>query len=74
MPRDEKGRFTKDEEKLNIDLPHPFTIIKYLIIFILLFPWYKLIGFFVEKVKILNIFYNAVCSCNCKQDTTPKMD
>ena len=57
MPRDEKGRFTK--ENLDLSLPHPFTILKYLIIFLIVFPWYK----FFTKTDILEFFYNKVVDC-----------
>ena len=50
MLRDEKGRFTK--ENFDLSFPHPFTIFKYLIIFLVTFPLYK---FF-----ILEYFYNKV--------------
>ena len=36
MPRGKDGKFTK-EENFDLSLPHPFTIIKYLLIFSLLF-------------------------------------
>ena len=69
MPRDEKGRFTK--ENLDLSLPHPFTILKYLIIFLIVFPWYK----FFTKTDILEFFYNKVVDCP-KQDCSicPKSD
>ena len=50
MPRDDKGSFT--EENLDLSLPHPFTILKYLIIFLIVFPWYK----FFTKTDILENF------------------
>ena len=36
MPRDEKGQFTKEE--------NGFSVIEYLFICLLLYPWYKLLG------------------------------
>ena len=30
MPRDEKGRFTKEENGFSLTLPSPFSILKYL--------------------------------------------
>ena len=54
MPRDEKGRFTK---YLDLSLPHPFVILKYLLILIVAFPWYKII----TKTDVLDdLFYNKV--------------
>ena len=32
MPRDEKGRFTKEENGFSLTLPSPFSILKYLFI------------------------------------------
>ena len=51
MPaRGPDGRFVRDEGlNFNISI---FTILKYLIVFAAIFPWYKLI----EKTEILNIF------------------
>ena len=49
-PRGPDGRFVK-EEGLNFNISI-FTILKYLIIFAVLLPWYKLI----EKTEILKIF------------------
>ena len=54
MPaRGADGRFVRDEGlNFNISI---FTILKYLIVFAAIFPWYKLI----EKTEILNIFYTS---------------
>ena len=49
-PRGPDGRFVR-EEGLNINISI-FTILKYLIAFAAIFPWYKLI----EKTEILKIF------------------
>ena len=55
MPkRGSDGKFIKEEENFDLSLPHPFTIIKYLIIFIVAFPWYK----FITKTVLLDLFYN----------------
>ena len=43
MPRDEEGRFTKEETSFTLTLPSPFSIIKYLFICLVLYPWYKLL-------------------------------
>ena len=51
------GRFVR-EEGLNINISN-FTILKYLIAFAEIFPWYKLI----EKTEILNIFDTSCPVC-----------
>ena len=38
MPRDEKGRFVK--EGLSIQFPPILSILKYLIVSIIIYPWY----------------------------------
>ena len=52
-PRGPNGRFVREdrEEELNINIII-FSFLKYLIAFVAIFPWYKLI----EKTEILNIF------------------
>ena len=51
------GRFVRDEGlNFNISI---FTILKYLIVFAAIFPWYKLI----EKTEILNIFDTSCPPC-----------
>ncbi len=67
MPRGKDGKFTK-EENFDLSLTHPFTIIKYLLIFIVAFPWYK----FVTKTDILDLFYNKVV--DCQKVECPKID
>ena len=44
MPRDEKGRFIKEENGFILTFPNPFSIIKYLILCLVLYPWYKILG------------------------------
>ena len=56
-PRGLDGRFVR-EEGLNINISI-FTILKYLIAFAAIFPWYKLI----EKTEILNIFDTSCPPC-----------
>ena len=70
MPkRGSDGKFIKEEENFDLSLPHPFTIIKYLIIFRVAFPWYK----FITKTDLLDLFYNKVVDCpQCPQ--CPKLD
>ena len=48
MPRDEKGRFTKEENGFSLTLPNPFSVIKYLFIYLVFYPWYKLLGLFIN--------------------------
>ena len=45
MPRSEDGKFTKNDGGFNFNL-NPFSFIKYLLIFVVVFPWYK----FIEKI------------------------
>ena len=52
MPRDEKGRFTKEENGFSLTLPNPFSIIKYLILCLVLYPWYKILGLILLLWKI----------------------
>ena len=58
MPaRGADGRFVRDEGlNFNISI---FTILKYLIVFAAIFPWYKLI----EKTEILKIFDMSCPAC-----------
>ena len=67
MQRGKGDKFTK-EENFDLSLPHPFTIIKYLSIFIVVFIWYK----FVTKTDILDMFYNKVV--DCPKIECPKID
>ena len=58
MPaRGADGRFVR-EEGLNFNISI-FTILKYLIAFAAIFPWYKLI----EKTEILKIFDMSCPAC-----------
>ena len=43
MPRDEKGRFIKNSEGMSIQLPPLLSMLKYLLISIVLYPWYYVI-------------------------------
>ena len=53
LPKGPDGGFVREnrEEGLNINISI-FTFLKYLISFIAIFPWYKLI----EKTEVLKIF------------------
>ena len=52
-------KFTKEEGNFNFCHPHPFTIIKFLLSFIITFLWY----IFVTKTDILDLFYKKVVDC-----------
>ena len=66
MPRDEKGRYTKEETGFYLSLPSPFSILKYLIICLLLFPWYKLLNLLSNKFELWETITKMMCNCNCK--------
>ena len=68
MTIDEKGRFTKEENGFILTFPNPFSIIKYLILCLVLYPWYKILGSFIsflsEKLPVKNFtFKKMVCNC-----------
>ena len=52
MPKNDRGQFLRDDEFI-ININHPFTILKYLIIYIVLIPWFIIF----EKKQLLNSFY-----------------
>ena len=54
MPRGQDGRFIREEE-FNFNFS-PFSIMRYLAILVLIFPWYK----WLENSKALNMF-----KCHC---------
>ena len=60
MPRGQDGRFIREEE-FNFNFS-PFSIMRYLAILILIFPWYK----WLENSKALNIF-----DCQCPTPQCP---
>ena len=66
MPRDEKGRFIKEENSFSLTLPSPFSILKYLFICLALYPWYKILGlitnYWLEKLPV-KTFKKMVCNC-----------
>ena len=64
MPaRNDRGQFMRDEG-FHINIPHPFTILKYLIFFIVLFPWFRIL----EKKQFFNSVYDKYVTpydCQC---------
>ena len=68
MPaRNARGQFIREDDGFNINIPHPFTILKYLIFFIVLFPWFKTL----ERKTLFNSVYDkyvAPCDCQCPID------
>ena len=43
MPaRNDRGQFVRDDG-FHINIPHPFTILKYVIFYIVLFPWFRML-------------------------------
>ena len=69
MPRDEKGRFTKEENGFSLTLPSPFSILKYLFICLVLYPWYKILGLIInycfDKLQIKVLMNKMVCKSQC---------
>ena len=67
MPRDEKGRFIKEENGFILTFPNPFSIIKYLILCLVLYPWYKLLGLCLnycwEKLNMKIVFNKMIFNC-----------
>ena len=67
MPRDEKGRFIKEENGFILTFPNPFSIIKYLILCLVLYPWYKILGsiinYCLEKLQLKTFMNKMVCNC-----------
>ena len=64
MPRDEKGRFTKEENGFSLT----FLVLKHPFIHSVLYPWYKILGSFIsflsEKLPVKNFtFKKMVCNC-----------
>ena len=69
MPRDEKSRFTKEENGFSLTLPSPFSILKYLFICLVLYPWYKILGLIInycfDKLQIKVLMNKMVCNSQC---------
>ena len=67
MPRDEKGRFIKEENGFSLTLPNPLSIIKYPILCLVLYPWYKILGLIInyclEKFQFKTFMNKMVCNC-----------
>ena len=59
-PRNDRGQFMRDGG-FNINIPHPLTILKYLIFFIILFPWYKML----ERRNLLSTVYDRYVAPDC---------
>ena len=66
MLRDKKGRFTKEENDFSLTLPSPFSILKYLFICLVLYPWYKILGLIINycfgKLQLKD-FTKMICNC-----------
>ena len=67
MARDGKGRFIKEENGFSLTLPNPFSIIKYLILCLVFYPWYKILGLIInyclEKLQLKTFMNKMVCNC-----------
>ena len=64
MPaRNDRGQFMGDEG-FHINSPHPFTILKNLKFYLVLFPWFRIF----EKKQFFNSVYDKYvtpCDCQC---------
>ncbi len=64
MPsRTDKGQLVRDDG-FHINIPQPFTMLKYLIFYIVLFPWFIMF----EKKQLLSSVYDknvTPCDCQC---------
>ena len=72
-PRNARGQFMRENDGFNINIPHPFTILKYLIFFIVLFPWFKML----ERKNLFDSVYDkyvAPCDCQCSINGTNKSE
>ena len=62
MPaRNDRGQFVRDDG-FHINIPHPFTILKYLIFYIALFPWFRM---FEKKQPLSSVYDKYVTPCQC---------
>ena len=63
MPaRNDRGQFVRDDG-FHINIPHPFTILKYVIFYIVLFPWFRMF----EKKQVFNsVYHKYVTPYDCQ--------
>ena len=62
MPRNDRGQFVRDDG-FHINIPHPFTILKYVIFYIVLFPWFRM---FEKKQPLSSVYDKYVTPCDCQ--------
>ena len=62
MPRNDRGQFVRDDG-FHINIPHPFTILKYVIFYIVLFPWFRM---FERKQPLSSVYDKYVTPCDCQ--------
>ena len=63
MPaRNDRGQFVRDDG-FHINILHPFTILKYLIFYIVLFPWFRM---FEKKQPLSSVYDKYVTPCDCQ--------
>ena len=56
MPaRNDRGQFVRDDG-FHINIPHPFTILKYLILYTVLFLWFRM---FETKQSLCSVMINT---------------
>ena len=60
MPaRNDRGQFVRDDG-FHINIPHPFTILKYVIFYVLLYPWFRM---FEKKQPLSSVYDKYVTLC-----------
>ncbi len=62
MPRNDRGQFVRDDG-FHINIPHLFTILKYSIFYIVLFPWFRM---FEKKQPLSSVYDKYVTPCDCQ--------
>jgi hypothetical protein len=51
------------DDGFHINIPHPFTILKYLIFYVILFPWFRM---FEKKQPLSSVYDKYVTPCDCQ--------
>ena len=60
--RNDRGQFVRDDG-FHVNIPHPFTILKYIIFYIVLFPWFRM---FEKKQPLSSVYDKYVTPCDCQ--------
>ena len=68
--RDNKGRFTKNEENcIQLTIPSLKSVIAFALIFVILFPWLIIITKF-HPLKKIEIMFEKIMGINLEQEET----